>query len=161
MNETRELLTCRYCRAPKPLDAFYPSVRTQPTPGCRDCCAERRRSRLANCSPEEREALRERHRQANRRHLERGGRIKNAHGITLEQFEGMHAAQGGVCAICQRPPSGNGNTGSRLHIDHDHDTGQIRGLLCGNCSTALGLLADNPERIHRMIEYLLAARGGG
>ncbi len=57
----------------------------------------------------------------------------------------------GNCKICDSGPVGNAN---RLSLDHDHETGNFRGFLCGNCNTALGLLKDNIEILNKCIEYL-------
>lgn len=54
------------------------------------------------------------------------------YGISVEQYEAILRDQGGVCAICERPPKTR-----RLHVDHDHKTGEIRGLLCYRCNRAL------------------------
>jgi hypothetical protein len=54
------------------------------------------------------------------------------------------------CAICGAPNSG----AKRLHIDHDHETGKFRGLLCSNCNTTLGLCKDDPERLRELAAYV-------
>jgi len=77
--------------------------------------------------------------------------LMKMYGISLEDFRLMEASQGGVCKICGRPPSGKQK---RLQIDHDHSTGKIRGLLCSNCNTALGLFKDNPHAIDAAAQYL-------
>ena len=53
-------------------------------------------------------------------------------GVTVEQYDALLAAQGGGCAICGNPPKTR-----RLHVDHDHKTGRVRGLLCHRCNRAL------------------------
>lgn len=55
------------------------------------------------------------------------------------------------CAICDRRPY---PAGSRLVVDHDHATGTVRGLLCGPCNSALGLMGDKPERLFTAARYL-------
>lgn len=79
----------------------------------------------------------------------RNWRYQRAYGITLEQYEALAVAQGGCCAICHQPP-----TKQRLHVDHDHATGIIRGLLCMPCNRAIGNLKDDPERARALLEYL-------
>lgn len=61
----------------------------------------------------------------------------------------MEAAQSERCAICREVPAKG-----RLQVDHDHATGRIRGLLCGNCNKAMGLFRDDPERLRSAISYL-------
>lgn len=61
----------------------------------------------------------------------------------------MLAAQDGVCAICKQTPEGQWN------IDHCHDTGAVRGLLCSPCNIGIGQLGDDPERVRAALEYLL------
>jgi hypothetical protein len=71
-------------------------------------------------------------------------------GLTHEEFLVLLDAQGGVCAIC-----GNDNDGPRqLSIDHDHVTGQVRGLLCDRCNPMLGYARDNTAVLEAAIEYL-------
>jgi hypothetical protein len=70
--------------------------------------------------------------------------------LTPEQFSAALEKQGGVCAICRRPPAQD----RLLCIDHNHQTGQVRGLLCGSCNRAIGLLGDNLGRVLAAAEYL-------
>lgn len=70
--------------------------------------------------------------------------------ITPEEFQELNGAQDGRCAICGGGPSGK----SRLHIDHCHKTGVIRGLLCYNCNDGLGRFKDNPHLLQIAISYL-------
>ena len=75
-------------------------------------------------------------------------RIKIRYGITKADYEKMLFVQMGLCAICLMKPK------NKLHVDHDHLTGKVRGLLCGNCNKALGLLRDNTDFLSKAIEYL-------
>lgn len=76
------------------------------------------------------------------------------YGLTIDSYEQMLAAQGGGCAICTSPVH-PGKDLRRLHIDHDHETGRVRGILCANCNRVLGLVGDDPELLIRASEYLL------
>jgi hypothetical protein len=76
-------------------------------------------------------------------------------GITVEQEQFMLAAQGGVCAICGGPPTSKHKV---FHVDHDHETGIIRGLLCGSCNRALGLFRDSVTILENAAAYLKASR---
>lgn len=79
-------------------------------------------------------------------------------GITLEQYESMLREQKGVCKLCKRPETKimNRKDGKphNLAVDHDHQTGRIRGLLCASCNTAIGHLREDPALLKRIIVYL-------
>lgn len=72
------------------------------------------------------------------------------YGITADQYEEMLNFQKGRCAICGNHP----NHKHPLHIDHDHDTGAVRQLLCARCNTALGLFKEDESTLVSAIEYL-------
>jgi hypothetical protein len=78
-------------------------------------------------------------------------------GISLEEAETLLASQGGVCAICGQEI--NDPRGYGPHIDHDHITGQVRGVLCLQCNSGLGHFRDDPERLQAAIAYLARVRG--
>jgi hypothetical protein len=79
--------------------------------------------------------------------------LKSVYGITLEQYDALLASQGTKCAICPATtPTGKGN--GRWHIDHDHKTGKVRGILCGRCNLLLGHAADSIEVLDLAIKYL-------
>jgi hypothetical protein len=71
-------------------------------------------------------------------------------GITLADFDAMLAAQGGGCAICGR----SAPEGTSLHVDNDHETGAVRGLLCFTCNGALGMFTENEEFLVRAVDYV-------
>lgn len=76
--------------------------------------------------------------------------LQRDYGLTRDEYEAMHEAQGGLCAICRRPQGSN----RELAVDHCHDTGRVRGLLCWNCNSAIGLLGDTFKGIIAAVEYL-------
>lgn len=78
--------------------------------------------------------------------------LMSAYGLTVERFNAMVSQQNGVCAIC------GGKDDERLHVDHDHETGAIRGLLCNRCNRAIGLFGDDPVVMRRAIAYLMRAQ---
>ncbi len=86
----------------------------------------------------------------------RRSHLKQTYKLTLEQYDEMLEKQGGVCAICGKAEVMVHQNGSvkRLAVDHNHDTGQIRGLLCARCNAALGQFGDNIEHLRSAINYL-------
>ncbi len=85
-------------------------------------------------------------------------RRANCFGITVADVEAMHADQGGVCAICGCPETAvdkRSETKRTLSIDHCHETGGVRGLLCGKCNTGLGMFRDNIDLMASAISYLI------
>ena len=86
----------------------------------------------------------------------RESRLRATYGLTAEDFDAMAEVQEWVCAVCEQPEDKVSETGVLLplSVDHDHDTGRVRGLLCHKCNTAIGLLRDDPELADRVAEYL-------
>ncbi len=82
------------------------------------------------------------------------------YGITPEEYQVMVEQQDGKCAICQRAPEGNGVSRHNLVVDHEHDTGKVRALLCDFCNRGLGIFRDSPELLEEAAKYLLAHREG-
>jgi hypothetical protein len=75
--------------------------------------------------------------------------LKLRYGITPEEYDELLVSQNGVCAICGEECS----TGRRLSVDHDHETGRVRGLLCSKCNYGIGHL-KTVENLERAIDYL-------
>lgn len=76
-------------------------------------------------------------------------------GITLDEYERWLEKQEGVCAICKRPETTQiFNATISLSVDHNHETGRVRGLLCRDCNLALGHLNDNVEWAEALVRYL-------
>lgn len=71
------------------------------------------------------------------------------YGLTVPEFRQMAKEQGGKCKICGTTPT------YRLCVDHRHDTGKVRGLLCRACNKAIGNLGDTPEGVKKAYDYLL------
>lgn len=75
--------------------------------------------------------------------------LQRNYGLTLDEYNSMIEQQGGCCAICR----GSSN-GKSWHVDHDHETGAIRGILCNGCNTALGGMRDSPAILRAAADYL-------
>jgi len=81
--------------------------------------------------------------------------LKRYYGLTGEQYGEMLAAQKGLCAICGKPETAMINgTPKVMHVDHDHDTDDVRGLLCGSCNGGLGLFKDDPAILRAAADYI-------
>lgn len=77
------------------------------------------------------------------------------YGLTVEEYQARLVAQNGVCVICGKPPKENGQrAAARLHVDHDHVTGQNRDLICLNCNRGLGYFKDDPALMRAAAEYI-------
>ncbi|MPY50168.1 recombination endonuclease VII [Streptomyces sp. K1PN6] len=72
--------------------------------------------------------------------------LRRKYGLTVAERDEMIASQMGLCVICLEAPA--------VHVDHCHETGRVRGVLCFNCNSGLGLLRDDPEAAYRAADYL-------
>lgn len=116
------------------------------TASCKDCGSGTRKlstpgPRCASCHRERKKAT---------RRASHARWILKTYGLTIEQYEALYEAQGGVCYICRRA---NGAT-KKLAVDHDHRTGFVRGLCCGPCNSTLALARDEVAYFERGAEYL-------
>ena len=87
----------------------------------------------------------------------RANNLKVKYGLTKQQYDNLLCAQEGVCAACGQEETQfdiRVNAFKKLAVDHDHSTGKVRGLLCHNCNTALGLMQEDPTRIRMLKEYI-------
>ena len=85
-------------------------------------------------------------------HKSRMRSLQRKYGISAENWQMLYERQGGLCALCRVP----GRTGRHgiLSVDHCHETGRIRGLLCTPCNSAIGILGESRERIARVLAYV-------
>ena len=86
--------------------------------------------------------------------IDENARLKRLYGISLDDYDRMLKEQGEKCAICKRPRSENNRN---LHVDHNHATGKVRGLLCIRCNAGLGYFRESLELFDAAREYLLKA----
>jgi hypothetical protein len=128
---------CGYCHEIKPLTEFFASKtkRFGKQHTCKVCQNYLRG--LLQKRPEEKKKRAEKD-------------LAKRYGITSEQLQRMIASVGGVCEICQKPPSR-----SRLFVDHCHSSQRVRGLLCSPCNLGLGGFKDDVENLRRAIQYLV------
>lgn len=81
--------------------------------------------------------------------------LRSKYGISLKERTRLFEEQNGCCKVCKRHES---EFKRRLHIDHDHATGKIRGLLCANCNLVLGGAKDNSDNLLAGAAYLKNAQ---
>lgn len=136
--------TCKICKKEKSLNEFYETKRNGVAYGyhgkCKDCYVKKQQE---NYDPLKK----------------RNENLKRCYGITLNEYNEMLEKQNGKCAICgttetKGRKSGRGGGADVFAVDHCHDTGDVRGLLCHSCNRAMGLLGDNTHILQNMIEYL-------
>lgn len=84
----------------------------------------------------------------------RRNRLKKNYGITEDTYNTLMVAQSSTCAVCMQPDPFY----ARLQIDHDHQTGKFRGLLCCRCNRAIGQAQESPDRLMALAQYLIRSK---
>ena len=150
-------LLCNSCSLWKPTDEFSDDSKTvtKKSGSCRPCVNKRSKNKPSR-SPSRR---REEYLKLDKERLRVAGRVKRieSYGITEDEYAALLEAQGGTCAICCNLETRTHHMTGRpyeLTIDHDHETGRVRGLLCSKCNRAIGALGDSHESIMRVVDYL-------
>ena len=137
------LYYCTGCKIEKPVELFSKD-KSRPngySNKCSECDrtyqAKRRKEKPDHCKA-----------------IRKQGRMK-AYSISPEQYAALFAKQEGKCAICRLPETRTRKgTLCDLPVDHDHKTGQVRGLLCAICNAGLGQFKDDPALLELAIQYL-------
>ena len=160
-------LVCRLCRQRKPVEQFYAArgTRTGRRTECIACNLARKAERH-RADPQPARQRTERWRQENperdeerrarfvgsggKKRSDRKGHLRRKFGLSVAAYEAMFERQDGRCAICRSP----GNDSISLHVDHDHVTGRVRGLLCFRCNGGLGQFREEPELLRRAARYV-------
>lgn len=123
--------TCIHCNKEKHEQSFHVSGNGKRGNVCHAC----KNKRYLASNPEYKK------RSNRRKHL------RESYDMSISDYQLLHDAQSGLCAIC--------NLELKLYVDHCHDTGKIRGLICNKCNSAMGFLNDNPELLKKAYEYLV------
>lgn len=159
---------CSKCGLEQPFENFYRAAETRDglRGDCKACFAARAKARYAKTRKSDIERvkawqaanrerhlanLRARHARPEVKRHERDMHLRRNYGMTIEEYDELLAEQGGVCAICEKPPRSD----ISLHVDHNHETGQRRGLLCWPCNSAIGNAGDDPARLNALASYLV------
>lgn len=131
------MIQCRVCKLTKPEEAFSIDRRT--------VLGRQKRCKLCRSA----------HYQNNKR-AARDYSYRRRYGITVEEYERRVEQQNGRCAMCAKPPKGKRWAGV-LHVDHDHGSGDVRGLICQKCNTFLGMFED-AVLVANAIRYLAGGK---
>jgi hypothetical protein len=148
---------CSRCDTEKPTSEYHKD-RRNPTGlygWCKNCAKEKAREYRANNLEKVRES--QKRARQKRPHVYWAKNLRSAFGITLEDYERMFNEQKGMCAVCgckETEIHPRSNALRRLAVDHCHQTGRVRGLLCNRCNRAIGLFRDDPQIISNAINYL-------
>lgn len=131
--------TCSTCKADRPADQYHRSASTTDglDPRCKPC----------------RKVATQRHAIDPQR--KREAQMRRLYGIGVTEYDAMFEEQQGLCAICGMTEQMTRLGVTRgLCVDHDHETGKVRGLLCAACNFAIGKFQDDPTRLRSAAEYL-------
>ncbi len=146
---------CTKCGQEKPETEFYKSAnKAGLRPDCKVCC----RQHAAEWSKRNPERKRATNRAVALKHAERirEANLQRRFGLSLEEYNALLTKQGGACAICGDKIGDRAR--KRLFVDHNHETGTVRGLLCSQCNNGIGLLRDSPTLLRQAAVYLEAAQ---
>ena len=136
--EYNNIKRCSCCCRFLPLTKFSFDKKGKPKSRCKECNKERSKNyRLLN--PEKYKVI------------HRKSQFLRKYGITLDDYNSLLVKQNNGCAICKVLHL---SLNKPLTVDHDHETGKVRGLLCNKCNMAIGLFNDNPEFLNTAINYL-------
>jgi len=137
-------ITCSVCRQDKDINDFRKASNKRGFRySCKFCDRDKENVKRARMKKENPALLKQ---------IEREEKLRSNYGMSLSAYNEMLVSQNGVCAICKNQCV----SGRSLAVDHDHNTGNIRGLLCCNCNRGIGLLQDNPAYLQAALDYLKA-----
>jgi uncharacterized Zn finger protein (UPF0148 family) len=167
---------CSICKKEYPLSDFEDKGKVrQMCPACREKFrgyarkyyrknADTQKARARDWkkeNPEKMRASQASYREANKaalRSYEHKRMLRRFYGMTPEDYARMLEEQQGRCPICGSTPDGERNCGrANFAVDHCHETGRVRGLLCNLCNRAMGFFGDSEELLRRAADYLKPA----
>ena len=120
---------CNKCNEEKPINEFYQNSNGRPYLFCKKCKNSTRNSKWDA--------------------VQQNSFLKRTYGITLKHKQEMYINQNGECAICKQPVSFN-----KICVDHCHENGVIRQLLCNRCNLFLGFLENLDTDLQNYLDYL-------
>lgn len=142
-------ITCNRCGVTKFMDEFHkhPTNRMKRTYTCKQCVSADKERQRKNTEREtaKRKADPDKYRDK---------RVQKTYGVSLEFVRALFKRQGSRCPICWQ-------VNFNWHIDHNHETGKVRGVLCNKCNMGIGLFDEDPERLRDAADYLETHDGDG
>lgn len=154
---------CKHCKVSLPLSDFYPigNGKNGVRPRCKECTKKLEREKYGDdaafrwikLSNQAKKLREDKEFLAKHRMRMRRWHLKKAYGLSLEEFDSILESQGGGCAICSVKEI-EGETKTRMVVDHCHKTNKVRGILCDLCNTAIGKMHDDVNKLKKAIEYL-------
>ncbi len=139
---------CPKCKQSKPLSEFCKDRHTKDRKRCY-CKGCDKKYNLTHKVERDKYAKGYYKRTGNK-HISRERYLKSKFNMTLGQYDEIFKKQNGVCTIC----GGINADGRRLYVDHNHETGKVRGLLCSKCNTLIGFADDGIIILQSAINYL-------
>ena len=122
--------TCIHCNKEKHEQSFHISGNGKRGNVCHAC----KQKRYLSSNPEQKKKTNR------RKHL------RESYNMSIADYQELYDLQSGLCAIC--------NLELKLYVDHCHNTGKIRGLLCNKCNSGIGFLQDDPKIIAKALSYV-------
>lgn len=148
-------ISCRTCGEDKDQSEFhYKPKADRYESECKECANERsRKYRLKNkkAISEQRKQYREENKEEHL-HKKWVRNLKLQYGITESEYADILDSQNGLCAICGTSEK---DSPKRFAVDHNHETGEVRGVLCSSCNLGIGNLGDSPDRLYSAMRYLI------
>lgn len=142
-------ITCKTCGERKQLAEFYMKEPGRYDSRCKQCVRTLQKEYKATTKGK---ATVKRHTNSEKGKAgNRNRSLKFKYGITTQEYDRLFLSQGAKCAVCSKP--WNGHT-KKFPVDHDHVTGQVRGIVCWTCNTALGAFGDNLDSVNKFSLYL-------
>lgn len=143
--EIEKTKLCKICNKILPINNFYKQKNHYGSP-CKKCASDKAKK---NYTKKPREPYKY-HTKEEKQKAVLGYYLKKKFNITVQEYDDLLRKQNGVCSVCKKQCP----TGNRLAVDHNHITGEVRGLLCINCNIILGQAQDNPILLKQLAEYL-------
>jgi len=152
--QSQKIIARGYCQYHYDRQRRYGDLTTRPKQlTCEDCNQVFDVRRTGNLPVVCDSCFTKRHRAKQRADRRRKG-LWELYKMTLDDYKKMHEEQQGKCLICNQKTKGRGEKKNQLAVDHCHETGKIRGLLCNYCNTGLGLFRDDMQLLKKAINYL-------